>query len=199
MTHRDGFPRLSARSAWRGDARHRKPCAPSTRIAPSESPGPQDLGKPPFRSRGRSGGGRIGGGAGKPRRCPASPARSLWVIINESWFLKPSSPAKNPAGPPPRQTRVALLSNGHGGRIAQLVEQLTLNQRVRGSSPRAPPITSRVWRRAFQLDFRLIRPSFQLSFGSCTRSAWRSRSWPWPRSWADRLPGWPRSAQGCGP
>ena len=27
MTHRDGFPRLSARSAWRGDAGHRKPCA----------------------------------------------------------------------------------------------------------------------------------------------------------------------------
>ncbi len=37
MTHRDGFPRLSARSAWRGDAGHRKP-----RATPSES-----LGKPP--------------------------------------------------------------------------------------------------------------------------------------------------------
>ena len=37
MTHRDGFPRLSARSAWRGDAGHRKPCG-----TPSESPG-----KPP--------------------------------------------------------------------------------------------------------------------------------------------------------
>ena len=56
MTHRDGFPRLSARSAWRGDARHRKPCG-----TPSES-----LGKPPFRSRGRTGSGRIGGGVGKP-------------------------------------------------------------------------------------------------------------------------------------
>jgi len=53
MTHRDGFPRLSARSAWRGDARHRKPCG-----TPSESPGPQDLGKPPFRSGGRTAGGR---------------------------------------------------------------------------------------------------------------------------------------------
>ena len=42
MTHRDGFPRLSARSAWRGDAGHRKPCAPS------ESYGqPESLGKPP--------------------------------------------------------------------------------------------------------------------------------------------------------
>ncbi len=37
MTHRDGFPRFSARSAWRGDAGHRKPCG-----TPSES-----LGKPP--------------------------------------------------------------------------------------------------------------------------------------------------------
>ncbi len=48
MTHRDGFPRLSARSAWRGDAGHREPCA-----TPSES-----LGKSPFRSRGRTAGGR---------------------------------------------------------------------------------------------------------------------------------------------
>ncbi len=45
MTHRDGFPRFSARSAWRGDARHRKPCAPSQSYGPSEN-----LGKPPFRS-----------------------------------------------------------------------------------------------------------------------------------------------------
>jgi hypothetical protein len=48
MTHRDGFPRLSARSAWCGDARHRKPCA-----TPAES-----LGKPPFRSGRRTAGGR---------------------------------------------------------------------------------------------------------------------------------------------
>ena len=56
MTHRDGFPRSSARSAWRSDAGHRKPCAPSESHGPSES-----LGKLPFRS-----GGRIGGGVGKP-------------------------------------------------------------------------------------------------------------------------------------
>ncbi len=37
MTHRDGFPRLSARSAWRGDAGQRKPCATQ----------PESLGKPP--------------------------------------------------------------------------------------------------------------------------------------------------------
>jgi hypothetical protein len=66
MTHRDGFPHasrlgLSARSAWRGDAGHRKPCAPSQSYGPSES-----LGKPPFRSRGRTGSGRICGGVGKP-------------------------------------------------------------------------------------------------------------------------------------
>ncbi len=52
MTHRDGFPRLSARSAWRGDAGHRKPCATPP------APWPKDLGKPPFRSRGRTAGGR---------------------------------------------------------------------------------------------------------------------------------------------
>ncbi len=61
MTHRDGFPRFSARSAWRGDAGRRKPCAPSECHGPSES-----LGKPPLRSRGRTGSGRIGGGVGKP-------------------------------------------------------------------------------------------------------------------------------------
>ncbi len=48
MTHRDGFPRLSARGAWRGGAGPRKPCG-----TPSES-----LGKPPVRSRGRTAGGR---------------------------------------------------------------------------------------------------------------------------------------------
>ncbi len=37
MAHRDGFPRLSARSAWRGGVRHRKP--PATP--------PENLGKPP--------------------------------------------------------------------------------------------------------------------------------------------------------
>ncbi len=48
MTHRDGFPRFSARSAWRGDAGHRKPWATP----------PESLGTPPFRSRGRTAGGR---------------------------------------------------------------------------------------------------------------------------------------------
>ncbi len=34
MTHREGFPRFSARSAWRGDAGHRKPRAPSQSHGP---------------------------------------------------------------------------------------------------------------------------------------------------------------------
>ncbi len=59
MTHRDSFPRFSARSAWCGDAGHREPRG--TPSAPgAESPRPQDLGKPPFRSRGRTGSGRLG-------------------------------------------------------------------------------------------------------------------------------------------
>ena len=53
MTHRDGFPRFSARSAWRSDAGHRKPRAPSESYGPPES-----LGKPPFRSGKRTAGGR---------------------------------------------------------------------------------------------------------------------------------------------
>ncbi len=48
MTHRDGFPRFSARRAWRGDAGHREP-----RATLSES-----LGKPPSRSPMRPVGGR---------------------------------------------------------------------------------------------------------------------------------------------
>ena len=48
MTHRDGLPRISARSAGRSDAAHREP-----RATPSES-----LGKPPNRSPLRPVGGR---------------------------------------------------------------------------------------------------------------------------------------------
>ena len=53
MTHRDGFPRFSARSAWRGGAGHREP-----RGTPPESPSLEAWGKPPFRSPGRTVGGR---------------------------------------------------------------------------------------------------------------------------------------------
>ena len=48
MTHRDGFPRISARRVGCGDAGHRE-----ARATPSES-----LGKPPVRSRARPVGGR---------------------------------------------------------------------------------------------------------------------------------------------
>ncbi len=82
MTHGDGVPSLSARRAWRGDAGHRKPSAPSQSYAPSGS-----LGKPPFRSNRRTGSGRIG--AGVSARWPdASPARSLRVMINETWYTQ---------------------------------------------------------------------------------------------------------------
>ena len=40
MTRRDGLPGFSARSARRGDAGHRKPCATLS----------ESFGKPPFRS-----------------------------------------------------------------------------------------------------------------------------------------------------
>ena len=60
MTHRDGVPHasrlgFSARRAWCGDTGHHEPWALSTRIGPSERLGPQDFGKPPFRSRARIG------------------------------------------------------------------------------------------------------------------------------------------------
>ncbi len=45
MTHRDDFPRFSARSVRRGDAPHREACA-----TPYECLGSESLGKPPFRS-----------------------------------------------------------------------------------------------------------------------------------------------------
>ncbi len=48
MAHGDGFPRLSVRSACRGDAAHRKAGATLS----------ESLGKPPFRSRPRPVGGR---------------------------------------------------------------------------------------------------------------------------------------------
>ena len=40
-------------------------------------------------------------------------------------------------------TRRRWVAESLGGRLAQLVEQLTLNQRVKGSSPLSPPILSR--------------------------------------------------------
>ena len=45
----------------------------------------------------------------------------------------PAEAVRGPAAPPERRPRTCLRH----GRIAQLVEQLTLNQRVLGSSPSA--------------------------------------------------------------
>ena len=81
MTRRDGLPGFSARSALRGDAGHRKPCATL-----SESPG-----KPPFRSPIRPVGGRrkalmmhrITCGFSLPDR---PNGRSLWVIFIGPWY-----------------------------------------------------------------------------------------------------------------
>ncbi len=89
MTHRDGLPHasglgFSARSVGRGDAGHREP-----RATLSESPSPQDSGKPPFRSSMRPGSGRIWGRRKvltMPRiACDLPPARPLarraaWTI-----------------------------------------------------------------------------------------------------------------------
>ncbi len=101
MTHRDGFPGLSARSAWRGDAGHRTPCAPS------ESHGqPESLGKPPFRSDGRTGSGRFGGGRRKAltmsRRTRGFPptrplARRIACTISMGHYQR--SLVSGPAGP----------------------------------------------------------------------------------------------------
>ena len=117
MTHRDGFPRLSARSAWRGDARHRKPCAPSTRIGPSES-----LGKPPFRSGGRTAGGRrkaltmprIARGFPATRPVARPLARRIACPISmghyqRSLVLFRAVPAQCPAEPAERGAQVRVL------------------------------------------------------------------------------------------
>ncbi len=72
MTHRDGFPRLSARSAWRGDAGHREP-----RGTLSENPSLEAWGKPPFRSPGRTAGGRREALTMPRIACGSPPARPL--------------------------------------------------------------------------------------------------------------------------
>jgi hypothetical protein len=50
------------------------------------------------------------------------------------------------------------------GRIAQLVEQLTLNQRVPGSSPGAPTILLR-YENFFEVDRAVLQPSYSLRSG----------------------------------
>ncbi len=77
MTHRDGFPRFSARSAWRGDAGHRKPCG-----TPSES-----LGKPPPVARANRR--RASGSLEMPRIARGSPpARRIARAISMSHYQR---------------------------------------------------------------------------------------------------------------
>ncbi len=78
MTHRDGLPRLSARSAWRGDAGHRKPCG-----TPSES-----LGKPPFRSRKRTAGGRRQASTMSRIACGFPPTRRIACPISMGHYQR---------------------------------------------------------------------------------------------------------------
>ncbi len=83
MTHRDGFPRLSARNAWRGDAGHRTP------RAPSESYGrPESLGKPPFRSRGRTAGGRRKALPMSRIACGSPPTRRIACTISMGHYQR---------------------------------------------------------------------------------------------------------------
>jgi hypothetical protein len=83
MTHRDGFPRFSARSAWRGDAGHREP-----RATLPESPGPQDSGKPPFRSCGRTAGGRREALTMPRIACGSPPARRIAHAISMGHYQR---------------------------------------------------------------------------------------------------------------
>ncbi len=110
MTHRDGFPRFSARSVWRGDAGHREPCAPSESYGPS-APWPKALG---YRRSGRAdepAAGEPPEGVGKPCRCPAGPAA----------FLLPARWARPLARPLAR--RIACpISMGHYGDVPISVE-----------------------------------------------------------------------------
>ncbi len=78
MTHRDGFPRFSARSAWRGDAGHRK-----ARTTPSEG-----LGKPPLRSRRRAVGGRRKALPMRGIACDFPPTRRVAYAISMSLYQR---------------------------------------------------------------------------------------------------------------
>ncbi len=77
MTHRDGFPRFSARSAWRGGAGHREP-----RGTLPENPNLEAWGKPPFRSRGRTAGGRREAVTMAPIARGSPPARRIARAIS---------------------------------------------------------------------------------------------------------------------
>ncbi len=78
MTHRDGFPRRSARSAWHGDAGHRKPRATQ----------PESLGKPSFRSCRRTAGGRRKALTMSRIATPRAPGRTPWEAVSMSHYQR---------------------------------------------------------------------------------------------------------------
>ncbi len=130
MTHRDGFPRLSARSAWRSDAGHRKPRAPSQSHGPPES-----LGQPPFRSRRRTAGGRrkalpmsrIARGFPPTRRiaCPISMGH-----YQRSLVLWPRTPCPG--------TRRLYMARHHGAATIPVNWESPSRRRTRAGRPRTP-------------------------------------------------------------
>jgi hypothetical protein len=73
---------------------------------------------------------------------------------------------------------VLSQTRGRSGRIAQLVEQLTLNQRVQGSSPCAPttqshvnPVSCILWKsRRFSATFAQAGAAFPVAAGGGSRS-----------------------------
>ena len=74
---------------------------------------------------------------GRVNQCPAA----LTFASTKPAKLAKTPPPFGLAGWKPRMR--SPLGQRFWGRIAQLVEQLTLNQRVQGSSPCAPTIISR--------------------------------------------------------
>ncbi len=82
MTHRDGFPRFSARSVWRGGAGHREP------HGTLPAPGPENLEKPPFRSRGRTAGVRREALTMPRIACGPPPARRIARAISMGHYQR---------------------------------------------------------------------------------------------------------------
>jgi hypothetical protein len=120
MTHRDGFPRFSARSAWRGDAGHREPRGTL----------PESLGKPPFRSRGRTAGVRREALTMPRIACGSLPTRRLAHAISMGHYQRSLV-----LGP------VLAISGGSGHRLA---------------TPELPPRTDIRDRTSAFLDFRRL-------------------------------------------
>ncbi len=97
MTHRDGFPRLSARSAWCGDAGHQA-MRPVRKLWETAVPVAQANRQRANRQRAN----RVGASESlddvpQDPRLPfyppagprGSPAQSLWVIVSAPWYKPP--------------------------------------------------------------------------------------------------------------